>query len=169
MPRNVIPEEDSASRARDRRVLSLYEQVLEIEQRLIPTGLHVFGRVSDERGRADMLRVVASFDRPEAGVRALPDLVAEGLGFPAYAALLKAGEQAEMSLREQVDRAVVDAIELFMRRGAQAAIEWLEAAAHVRAEDSRAVFALLERTSEQPATNHEAEALRPALRAEYLA
>ena len=42
-------------RERDRRVLELYEQVLEIEQRLIPTGLHVFGRVPEEAERVDVL------------------------------------------------------------------------------------------------------------------
>ena len=65
---------------RDRRVLELYEQVLEVEQRLIPTGLHVFGLAPDDEQCADMLRMVASFDRPEAGARSLPALVAEGLG-----------------------------------------------------------------------------------------
>ena len=64
---------------RDARVLSLYEQVLEIEQRLIPTGLHVFGRAPVETACADLLRMVASFDRPEANTRALPALVAGGL------------------------------------------------------------------------------------------
>jgi cobalamin biosynthesis Mg chelatase CobN len=32
---------------RDARVMRLYEQLVEIEQRLIPTGLHVFGRASE--------------------------------------------------------------------------------------------------------------------------
>jgi cobalamin biosynthesis Mg chelatase CobN len=36
------------SEERDSRVLALYERVVEIEQRLIPTGLHVFGRASTE-------------------------------------------------------------------------------------------------------------------------
>ena len=67
---------------RDRIVFGLYEQLLEIEQRLIPTGMHVFGRPPDSNAMADMLRMVASFDRPEAGTRSLPDLVAEGLGLP---------------------------------------------------------------------------------------
>ncbi len=169
MPREDLrSKEDSTAQARDRRVLELYEQVLEIEQRLIPTGLHVFGRVSEESGRADMLRVVASFDRPEANVRALPELVSEGLGLPAYAVLLKAGEQDGALCREQVDAVVSEAIGLFMKEGAQEAVELLEKRARVRAEDSRAVFALLEKISEQLKTNHELEALRRALRGEYI-
>ena len=62
---------------RDARVFALYEQLLEIEQRLIPTGLHVFGRASSAGERIDLLKMVASFDRTEAGVRALPEELAE--------------------------------------------------------------------------------------------
>ena len=66
----------SIQNERDRRVLELYEKVLEIEQRLIPTGLHVFGRPSNSTEIADLLRMIASFDRPELEIRSLPDLVA---------------------------------------------------------------------------------------------
>ncbi len=65
------------AKTRDEKVLELYEQLLEIEQRLIPTGLHVFGRPSPPRERGDLLKMIASFDRPEAGVRALPEELAD--------------------------------------------------------------------------------------------
>src|SRR5919106_1427349 len=65
------------STERDARVFALYEQLLEIEQRLIPTGLHVFGRPSPARERGDLLRMIASFDRPEAGLRALREEFAD--------------------------------------------------------------------------------------------
>lgn len=58
---------------RDAKVFALYEQLVEIEQRLIPTGLHVFGRPSSANEKADLLKMIASFDRPEAGARALPE------------------------------------------------------------------------------------------------
>ena len=61
------------TKSRDEQVFELYEQLLEIEQRLIPTGLHVFGRPSSATERADLLKMIASFDRPESGVRALPE------------------------------------------------------------------------------------------------
>lgn len=63
---------DKHDTERDARVFALYEQLLEIEQRLIPTGLHIFGRPSSAGEQVDMLKMVASFDRPEHGVRALP-------------------------------------------------------------------------------------------------
>ena len=64
------------TKSRDEKVLELHEQLLEIEQRLIPTGLHVFGRPSAARERGDLLKMIASFDRPEAGLRALPEAFA---------------------------------------------------------------------------------------------
>src|ERR1044071_213155 len=71
---------DKPETDRDARVFALYEQLLEIEQRLIPTGLHVFGRASSAGEEIDLLKMIASFDRPEAGVCALPkNLVAKAV------------------------------------------------------------------------------------------
>jgi magnesium chelatase subunit H len=155
---------------RDRRVLALYEQVFEIEQRLIPTGLHIFGRVPEHDAQADMLRMVASFERPEAGARALPHLVAEGLELESYADLLIESRADERHLRERerVDAIVAEAIELFIKRGGQAAVEWLEQSARVSPEHSRPVFILLEKISAQLKSNHEIDALVRALRGEYI-
>lgn len=61
------------NKSNDDRVFELYERLLEIEQRLIPTGLHVFGRPSSAGERGDLLKMIASFDRPEAGAKALPE------------------------------------------------------------------------------------------------
>jgi len=65
------------SKSKDEQVLKLYEQLFEIEQRLIPTGLHVFGQASPQRERGDLLKMIAAFDRPEAGVNALPEEFAD--------------------------------------------------------------------------------------------
>jgi magnesium chelatase subunit H len=164
------PSQTISGAERDRRVLELYEQVLEIEQRLIPTGLHLFGQAPEERAQADMLRMVASFERPEAGARALTELAAEGLGFSSYEELLKTAREHELRRRELevVDQHVREAIELFLREGAGTAALRLEAAAHVRVEDSRPVFDLLEKISEQLKSNHEMDALLSALRGEYI-
>jgi magnesium chelatase subunit H len=160
---------------RDRRVLDLYEKVLEIEQRLIPTGLHVFGRPSDEAEIGDLLRMVASFDRPELGIRSLPDLVAEGLGLPPYATLLKESPDSEQRLREResVEAIVRNAIALFVGdksdSGREAAINLLSEAAAVTREHSLKVFEMLSRIREQLGTNYELDGLTRALRGEYVA
>jgi magnesium chelatase subunit H len=155
---------------RDQRVLALYEQVLEIEERLIPTGLHVFGSVDTERSVVDMLRMVASFDRPEARVRALTDLVAEGLGFINYSALLKmsGADEARLHEREEVERIVHNAVMLFVQEGAEAAARLLETEAHVLTEDSHPCFQLLEKICAELKTNQEMESLMRALRGEYI-
>ncbi|HEX5889692.1 MAG TPA: cobaltochelatase subunit CobN [Pyrinomonadaceae bacterium] len=65
------------STKRDARVFDLYEQLLELEQRLIPTGLHVFGRASSAGEQIDLFKMIASFDRPEHGIRALPQEIVD--------------------------------------------------------------------------------------------
>jgi magnesium chelatase subunit H len=162
------------SEERDKRVLDLYEKVLEIEQRLIPTGLHIFGRASDKAEIADLLRMVASFDRPELGIRSLPDLVAEGLGLPAYATLLMESSESEYRLRERerVEAIVRDAIAVFVDdnsdAGREAAINSLLEAGTVPLEHSLKVFELLARIREQLATSCELDGLTRALRGEYV-
>ncbi|HUQ34091.1 MAG TPA: cobaltochelatase subunit CobN [Pyrinomonadaceae bacterium] len=158
------------AKERDRSVLSLYEQVLEIEQRLIPTGLHVFGRPPEAAGRADMLRMVASFDRPECGARALPDLVAEGSGFGVYTELLEESRLVEARLREKerVDEIVAAAINLFLEAGSEAAALWLEETARVKRKESRPVFSLLSGICEQLSVSRELVSLTRALRGEYI-
>src|SRR5205814_9772177 len=93
---------------RDARVMGLYEQLVEIEQRLIRTGLHVFGRAAELREKADLLRMVASFDRPEHGTRALPKLVAEALDIDDYEALLQ--ETSASETRDLGDAIAADAV-----------------------------------------------------------
>src|SRR5215212_11004479 len=107
------PRGDNSSEERDRRVLELWERVMEVEQRLIPTGLHVFGRAAGERECADLLRAVASFDRPECGARALNDLVSEGLGLGSYEQILRDRSEAGWHTRARVDEAVRASVERF--------------------------------------------------------
>jgi len=149
-------------------VLELYEQVLEIEQRLIPTGLHVFGRVPEGRGRADLLRMVASFDRPESGVRSLPTLIADQMetsattegGSPEFEARLRHEEKVDALTREAVGR--------FLEEGTDSAARWLEAEAHVAAAESRPVLDLLAQVCDHLQENCELDSFARALRGEYI-
>ncbi|MGI9106219.1 MAG: cobaltochelatase subunit CobN [Pyrinomonadaceae bacterium] len=163
-PHSLTPTE------RDRRVLELCEQVSEIEGRLIPTGLHVFGRASDETERADLLRMVASFDRPEANARALPSLIKTGLASNSATRLEPEGAAGEQTLaaREQVDAITREAVRRFLRDGTIGACAWLETAAHVSPLESRPVFAVLEKITEGLRNNQELDAFMRALRGEYI-
>ncbi|MEW6210853.1 MAG: cobaltochelatase subunit CobN [Acidobacteriota bacterium] len=155
---------------RDQRVLHLYERVLEIEQRLIPTGLHVFGRPSADREIGDLLQMVASFDRPEAGIRALPDLIAEGIGSHSYQTLLKesASSHERMTEREQVEAVTREAIALLIDTDSQRASEFLLTRAKVPVEQSLKVFSLLNDLLHQLRANNEMDALVRALGGRYI-
>lgn len=162
------PQSDKSNEERDRRVLELWERVVEVEQRLIPTGLHVFGRAAGERECADLLRAVASFDRPECGARSLDDLVSEALGLGSYEQLLNDKSEAGWRVRARVDEAVRASVEMFMREGATAACDLLQQSARVETDESRRVFELLAKIRAQLQTSGELAGLARALRGEYV-
>jgi magnesium chelatase subunit H len=151
---------------RDARVMELCEKLIEIEQRLIPTGLHIFGRAAELQEKADLLRMVASFDRPELGARALPSLVADGLGIDCYVELLQ--EAATSETIELVDGIVAEAVQRFCADGAEAAASWLNSKAGVDSEKSIPTFSMLTRIAEELESNTELESLMRALRGEYI-
>ena len=151
---------------RDARIMRRYEQLVEIEQRLIPTGLHVFGRAAELREKADLLRMVASFDRPEHGARALARLIAEALGVDSYDALLH--ETSAGETRELIDGIVAEAVHQFCEDGVDTAVDWLNSKAGVDGEESRPTFLLLTRVAEQLDSNNEIDSLVRALRGEFI-
>ncbi len=144
--------------ARDRRVMDLYDQLVEIEQRLIPTGLHVFGRPSRPAEQTDMLRMIASFDRPEVGARALPALVAGGLGLKIPQTLLSPDEK-QVQERELIQSIISTALNGLQNEGIEAAIEFLQKTANVAEEDSRSVLSLLEKIAKELESNTEIHSL----------
>ncbi len=161
----------TSSRERDQFVLDLYERLLEIEQRLIPTGLHVFGRPPEKHELVDLLSLVASFDRPEIGVKSLPDLVAAGLGFSNYQSLLKESARSSevMNQRTVVEATVRKAVTQFLIDSvAEGAINYLSREAAVPAVESTRIFALLTQVRQQLAVNQEMDSLVRALRGEYI-
>jgi magnesium chelatase subunit H len=150
----------------DARVMRLYEQLVEIEHRLIPTGLHVFGRASELDEKADLLKMVASFDRPEHGTRSLPKLIAEGLGIHNYEALLQETQVSET--RELIDSITSESVQRFCRDGVDPAVAWLGNRASVAAGDALPVFRMLATIAEQLDSNQEVDSLVRALRGEYI-
>lgn len=154
------------SSERDADVMRLNEQLMEIEQRLIPTGLHIFGRAAELQEKADLLRMVASFDRPEHGARALPRLVAEALDIDCYDELFQ--ETPTSEARELVEGIVSEAVQRFCQGNAETAASWLSLKAGISRERSLPTFSLLTRISDQLDSNSELESLMRALRGEYI-
>jgi magnesium chelatase subunit H len=139
---------------RDRQVLAIYDQLVEIEERLIPTGLHVFGQPGKVAERAGMLRMIASFDRPEAGAQALPELIAKSL----------ATDPSDSRVAEILTNSIAE----FLNAGVDAAVSYLESSCELESDRSRPMFDLLAKVSEQLNTNGETQALLRALRGEYI-
>ena len=154
----------SYSKDRDRAIAAIAEQLTEIEERLIPTGLHVFGRASELKQKAPMLTMIASFERPEHDARALPRLIAEALGLE----FDLSSEWPPSETRELIGGIVTQAIACFCKQGADSAVAYLNQTVGVKPEDSRGTFALLETISRQLDSNHEIESLMRALRGEYI-
>ena len=151
---------------RDRVIAELQEQLIEIEERLIPTGLHVFGRPVDSGKRADLLRMIASFDRPEHQVRSLPKLIATGLGIDGFDHT--ANDDATSETRQMIEGLVKQTIQTFCDEGAEAATAVLRSRAAIDAEDLNRLFELLTRIDRQLDTNQEVDSLMSALRGEYI-
>ena len=139
---------------RDARVLQLYEELLEIEQRLIPTGLHVFGQPSTQHQKIDLLKMVAAFDRPEVGASSLPGLVQTG--------------QLTPEEKQRIDALITEAVSRLVSDGVESAGLYLEQNANVPRETSRPTFTLLYSISESLNTNQELDSLLRALRGEYI-
>ena len=149
----------------DRAVTALYEQLLELEERLIPTGLHVFGQAAELAHKADLLRMVAAFDRPEHGARSLSNLIAEGLGFDADHEIPMPGTNESGELIDSIVRVAID---LFCKEGSEAAINWLISRANLAREKTQPTFELLAKTTAQLDSNDELGSLLRALRGEYI-
>src|SRR5215475_3589257 len=148
---------------RDARVAALHEELLEIEQRLIPTSLHVFGQAAELKEKADLLCAVAAFDRPELGTRSLPALVAQAVGLDVDAA-----ETGRTETTELINGIVSQAVQQFCDRGPEAAATWLNSEAGVEPSKALPTFRLLAQISERLDLNHEIAALMAALRGEYI-
>ena len=102
----------NSNEERDAKVFALYEQLVEIEQRLIPTGLHVFGRPSSAGEKTDLLKMIASFDRPEVGARAIPEELLDD----AVRVFLENGVDAAVRVTGEASRPVFNLLETVCTR-----------------------------------------------------
>jgi len=136
--------------------MQLYEELLEIEQRLIPTGLHVLGRPSLDSEKTDLLRMVASFDRPEFGAHSLPDVVAAAMGL------------SKEHAKENIDRVVTIAIRKLIEEGIEAASDFLLRECRVNHQSVDGMLRLLSNISTSLNTNKEIDSVVRALRGEFI-
>ncbi len=77
-----FPDEDTASLdidERDKIVGAVYSQLMEIESRLLPCGLHTIGKPPTAEEAVATLVSIASLEREEDKLRSLPGLLAESI------------------------------------------------------------------------------------------
>lgn len=86
--------------AADTFVGRVHGLLMEIESRLIPTGLHVVGEIPGNEELADLLFAVGEYDRPERNIRALTGIIAEASG-ETYPELYRRAESGENSAIER--------------------------------------------------------------------
>ena len=70
---------DLSQEERDTIVGLVYKQLMEIESRLLPCGLHVIGKPPTAEEAVATLVSIASIDREEEGIMGLPSLLAQSL------------------------------------------------------------------------------------------
>lgn len=75
-----INAEEMDQEQRDTIVGSVYRKLMEIESRLLPCGLHVIGQPPTAEEAIATLVNIASLDREDEGIWALPTLIAESIG-----------------------------------------------------------------------------------------
>ena len=79
----TLPAGDAAALdgdGRDAVVGAVYRQLMEIESRLLPCGLHTIGKPPTAEEAVATLVNIAALDRNEDGIRSLPGLIAASLG-----------------------------------------------------------------------------------------
>lgn len=117
-------------------VAALSHELLQVEERMIPAGLHVFGQAPSGEELVDLLNLTATFQRfkTSLGERTLPELVARGLGLD-YAALREriANDLEAQKHWRQVEEFCKEAIRRFVAQndGGRAADRYLHDMAHV--------------------------------------
>ncbi len=78
-----LPEDDASTLeldGRDALVGAVYRQLMEIESRLLPCGLHTIGKPPTAEEAVATLVNIAALEREEDGLRSLPGLLAEAMG-----------------------------------------------------------------------------------------
>jgi magnesium chelatase subunit H len=99
----------------DQYITALAHELIEVEQRLIPVGLHVLGEPPAAAERTDILTLVAAFARPDPQQPPLPQRVAAALGwdYDTLAATMR-HDQTAQERWQKLDAICREALRLFV-------------------------------------------------------
>ncbi|MDZ4718118.1 MAG: magnesium chelatase subunit H [Roseiflexaceae bacterium] len=96
-------------------VAALAHELILVEQRMIPIGLHVLGKPPSAPEAADMLGLIASFHSPRPDMRPLPQQIATGLGWDYRAIRDRLTNDTQAQQRyERIEAIVREALNLFV-------------------------------------------------------
>jgi magnesium chelatase subunit H len=112
----------------ERYVAALAHELIQVEQRMIPVGLHVLGAPPSPAELADILALVAAFHRVPAGqgTATLPALVAAGRGWELEQLRARLTSEREAQERwERVDAICREALARFVAEGSPAGADAL--------------------------------------------
>jgi magnesium chelatase subunit H len=133
---NIIAPADSDSAY----VAAVGHELLQIESRMIPLGLHVLGKAPEEAELVDMLALVSMFNPVPAAqgrdkLPPLPHLIARGLGWD-YRAIQDAlkTDLTAQAQRERIDGILREAMTRFIRAPRQPALDTAALDAYLQAE-----------------------------------
>jgi magnesium chelatase subunit H len=150
---------------------ALAHELLQIEQRLIPVGLHVLGEPPQLAERADILALVAAFARPDPKQPPLPHLVARGLGYDyAHLTTTLQHDPAAQAAWQRVDGIVREAVRVFISGNGTAheADRYLAETAHLRPGTLAPLWAMLADLLQRLADEQEIAGLLRSLRGGYV-
>ncbi len=165
----------------DGYVLNLYTSLLEIEERLIPNGLHIADEPPALDMLADVLNSISSFSRGRAGsdeeARNLTELIAEGWGWNLEEVRKQASGNNDLMARwERLSQVQKRSIGLLVQglhnqqptQGQHAAAQYLLEEAQVKTTDSTPMFEYLSEVAENLLHNSEISQLLRAFNGEYI-
>ncbi len=165
----------------DGYVLNLYTALLEIEERLIPNGLHIADEAPDLAMLSDVLNSISSFSRGKSGsaeeARSLTELIAEGLNWKVEEIRQQAGQDNDQMGRwERLSNIQKRAVGLFvagmqsgqLERGKREAGEYLFQEAKVTLVSSTPMWEYLTEVAEALLHNTELSQIVRGFAGEYI-
>lgn len=170
-------------------VAALAHELIQIEQRMIPMGLHVIGETFETNELVDILTLVSTFARPTASrggspLPPLPQLVATGLGWN-YEELRTQLKQSRTAQErwEQIDAICHEAMRLLVQatadngpqttgavihRSSSAVDTYLAQAAHIKPGTLAPLWTFLDDLVQRIGDNQELPSMLHALRGGYV-
>ncbi|MEI7555230.1 magnesium chelatase subunit H [Candidatus Chlorohelix sp.] len=175
-PRDVDPLNEP-----EKYSLALYNDLLEIEERLIPSGLHIIDEAPDVAMLGDMLNSIGSFSRGKPGsdeeAQALTDLIATGLGFDLEEIREKAREDNNLLSRwEKIEHIQRQSLKILVEgltqghaeKSVKDAARYLHSMARVDTHASEPMFEYLAEVAETLKHNAEIKQIIRAFNGEYI-